>query len=589
MNNNKYDSFEDKTIFVKNGNQEAAPWDRTRIIAILMEESGLPFQIAEKIADDVQKAVFSSNLKSVSSSLLRELVNLKLLEYGYTKILNKTRVLGLAVSDVKDAVKSDIPYNAVSPLSPFLSSMYIADTVKSQFASLNVFSEKSVDLHYQGKFHINGIKGIDRLFSVLLDVSKLLNFSYTGDNFFLKKPLSCNDFFRNLEKIAGFLSAFVNSSVTFCGFEKIFKYFECESTKKSIFSDFIENLETVLLIGNPVKLYLKDKDLITAASTLYSHGFYLKSEVITAKENYVPARNIAIYDAFTCESKFIAENITVNLPGIALESTVKGKDFFKQLQKHLENIFSAFSKKGVFIEKLMMVRGRSVFDFLKKLGFNPLSSFYAVSICGLQEAVSLLREKVKFGLQDYEFAFEIVFKLKEMLKELEEKHKIKVLLTDSDQSDISYRFARQDLKFEPYYISKIVKGEIASGGVYYSQNASFSLNRYLDVNEVIDIEERAKEYFDFPFKTIIKLIDFENIKVFSTDRKYSYLMLTQDFSVCYHCNVMESGIYKSCPKCLSENIVNYFYLYSNYAPFQKLNRALRVMMKKVAYYEEFTI
>ncbi len=310
---------------------------------------------------------------------------------------------------------------------------------------------------------------------------------------------------------------------------------------------------------------------------------------MTLKENYVPARNIAICEAGIEDFNFVVENITLNLPGIALTAKLKTTDFFKELKSYIENIFSLFGKKGIFIEKMLMTRGYSVLDFLKKIGFNPLTSYYAISICGLQEAISLLKEKHKFGENDIEFGFEILSFLKESIKELNEKYKLRVFLSDSDQIDVVYRFARLDLKFEPYYVGKVIKGDISSGGVYYSSNASFSTNPYIEIKEAVDIENKAKEFFDFPFKTIIKVLDFEYVSLSDSEKSYRYLMLTQDFSVCYHCYVMKSGIYKSCPECLSEDVVNYFYLYSNYAPFSKLNRALRVMMKHNVYYEEFTI
>ncbi len=39
MNNFYFDSFEDKTIFVKGSNHEISPWDRTKIIAILIKRA----------------------------------------------------------------------------------------------------------------------------------------------------------------------------------------------------------------------------------------------------------------------------------------------------------------------------------------------------------------------------------------------------------------------------------------------------------------------------------------------------------------------------------------------------------------------
>ncbi len=589
MSDFHFDSFEDKTIFVKGSNQEISPWDRTKIIAILMDESGIPFDVAEKIADDVQKIVFSSNLKTVSSSLLRELVNSKLVEYGYSRILNKTRRLGLSVSDVKEAVKNIIPYKSYMAVSPQLSSLYISETVKSQLSSFIVFPEKLINMHYEGKLHINGINGIDRVYAVFLDVSKLLNFSYAGDNFFIKKAVNGFDFFENLVKITSFLSRFTNYSIILTGIEKAIKYFEIDENREKVLANFILGLETALIDEKPVKIFLKEKETVEVAANVYKENFCLKSEVLTSKNSYIPSKNISIFGNMLEGTTFIMENITLNLPGIALSAKLKNSDFFKELFFFVDKAFSIFSKKGIFLEKMLMTKGQSIFEFLKKLGFNPLTSFYALSVCGLQEAVSLLREKGKFDNNDIDFAADILSYVKTVLKDLEDKYKLKVLLSDSDQTEIAYRFARLDLKFEPYYVGKIVKGDISSGGVYYSSNGSFTTNYFLNVREAMAVEEKLKRYFDFPFKTVIKLIDFENVKVLLNHKDYSYLMLTQDFSVCYHCYVMKSGIYKSCPECLSEDVTNYFYLYSNYAPYSKLNRALRVMMKNNVYYEEFTI
>ncbi len=589
MKNSFFDSFEDKTIFVKGTNQEVSPWDKTKIIAILMDESGIPFNIAEKIADDVQKAVFSSNLKTISSSLLRELVNAKLVEYGYSKILNKTRRLGLSTSDVKEVITNPIPYGGYAPVTPALSSNYISDTVKRQFSAFNVFPEKLINYHYEGRLHINGINGIDRIFSIAIDVSRLLTFNYAGDNFFITKPVDGFQFFENLKKIVFFLSHFVNDCITLFGIEKAIAYFNLENDKKHIIEIFLKDTEHILINTKPVKVFLKDKDLVKVAASLFSEQYFLKTEILTPSKTYIPSKNISIFNGEFGNSDFIMENITLNLPGIALESKLKNSDFFKELKIFLENTYALFGKKGIFIEKMLMTKGYSILDFLKKIGFSPLSSSYAISVCGLQEAVSLLREKYKFDEKDIDFAYSILSILKEVIEDLNKKYRLKVKLSDSDQNDVIYRFARLNLKFEPYYVSKIVKGDLATGGVFYSPNASFITNFYLNAGEVIDIENKFKEIYDLPFKTIIKVVDFDNVKIKSENFYYRYLMLTQDFSVCYHCYVMNSGIYKSCPECLSGDIENYYYLYSSHIPYSKLNRALRVMIKNIVYYEEFTI
>ncbi len=581
--------FEDKTIFVRNREQDISPWDRTKIVAILMDESGIPFKIAEEIADEVQKTVFSLDIKTVSSSLLRELVNAKLIEKGYSKILNKTRRLGLSTSDVKDIIFSPVPYFNYSPSSPDLSSAYISGTVKRQYAAFNVFPEKLVNLHYQGRLHINGIDGVDRIYDVVVDCGKLLNFSYSSDNFFVKKPKTCGDFFSNLLKVILFLNRFVNNDIVVTGIEKAFMYFDCCSEKERIFTDFLKKIDSVFISEKPVRIFLKDNTLVKSAKSYYSDNFSIKSEIVATPKSYLPSMNIGVLSRIVEDNFFVVENITLNLPGIALDSKVNGKDFFKYLKKITENVFSLFAKKGIFVEKMLSKKGTGVYDFLKSLNFNPLSAHYVVSVCGLQECVSLLREKAKFSSDDIDFAFDILSFLKDIIENLSREYRINSVLGDSDQSDSSYRFARLDLKFEPYYMGKVVKGDISSGGVYYSHNSSFLNNHFIGLGEGIDIENRLNSIYSIPFKTVVRIIDLDNIRTDFVDDFSGYLMLTRDFSVCYHCNVMKGGLYKTCPECLSGNIANYFYLYSNYSPLSKLNRGLTVMMKNIEYYEDFTI
>ncbi len=585
MNKNLFDSFEDKTIFVKNREQDIEPWDRTRIVAILIEEAKIPFDVAERIAEEVQEMVFSSDLKIVSSSLLRELVNSKLIEHGYTTILSKTRRLGLSTSDVKEIVFSPIPVDNHLPVSPFMSDHYIAKTVKRQFATSSVLPEKDVQMHYEGRFHINGIAGIEKLYGAIIDCGNLLNLSYIGENLFIPEPDSIDVFFENLLKITVLLSDFINQNLYLTGFEKAFYYFEEDNIK--IFGKFIVELENSLINKKPVFLHVKDRRLSNVAKEIYMNGFFLKSEVLAEGVAYIPSRNISLFNGFEMNQQFISENITLNLPSLAVHSIVNGKGFEKELIRLVESASRLFSKKNVVIEKILAKRGENLLLFLKATGLNPFSLTNVISVCGLREAVLLLNKKEKPDKKDVDLAEKIMSMINDAVRDVAEKHRLNIVVGDSDQSDISYRFARLDLKFEPHYFSKVVRGDISKGGVYYSQNADFFSEEGFEVNEAFEINTMFLKYFNFPFKSIVKVLDFENVRVSSQRNKKSFLMLTQDFSVCYHCHVMISGLYKWCPECLRGRVENYFYLYSNYAPYSRLNRALRVMTKACKYYEEF--
>ncbi len=588
MNKLPFDSFKDELIFVKNRESDITPWDKTKITAILIDETGLPFNVAERISDEVQKVIFSSGLKTVSSVLIREIVNSKLIEHGYSKLLTKTQRLGLSNRDVANILLRSVPYRDYFVNTPRLSSNYISSTVKEQYAQSNIFTQNAVELHFEGKFHINGIDSPDSLSAVSIDCLKLSQFSFFSDNFFLNKPKSAENLLNNLVKTTTLLNHFVSDTVLLFNLEKAFLSYGVD---KDALSDYLKRYVTILENGavneKPVKIYVENKETVKRLADFYSSGLFLKSEIFTPFQSYYPSNNIAVLSKDYVSEMFVAENITLNIPRLALEFKVNMKAFSKQLFEIMDVAYQSFVKKAVFLEKMVFVKDGGVYGFLKSLGFNPLKSVFALSLCGLREAVTLLQGKERIDSSSLKLAENILEEIKQNISVLNNKYKIKVLLTDSEQSDVAYKFARLDLKFEPYNASKIVCGDLSKGAIYYSHNASFPPQYQGEIIESVSIEERLKSFYDFPFKTVVKVITFENVKNVLINSAPNHLILTQDFSVCYHCGVMISGLYNSCPECLNGGIDRYFYVYSRFVPYSKLNRALKTKNNNSVYYEDF--
>ena len=60
------------------------PWDRTRITKQLIERAGLSSEEAISVAKAVENAVISSDMKTLTTGLIREMVNNELAERGFT-------------------------------------------------------------------------------------------------------------------------------------------------------------------------------------------------------------------------------------------------------------------------------------------------------------------------------------------------------------------------------------------------------------------------------------------------------------------------------------------------------------------------
>ena len=72
-----------------------SPWSKAKIVAALVKEADLDTAIAEQIAASVEEKVFRSELKRISTALIRELVDNELFERGHAAKLNRQAPIGV--------------------------------------------------------------------------------------------------------------------------------------------------------------------------------------------------------------------------------------------------------------------------------------------------------------------------------------------------------------------------------------------------------------------------------------------------------------------------------------------------------------
>jgi transcriptional regulator NrdR family protein len=151
---------------VRRSDNNISLWDKNRVIAALVKETGISENIAEIIVNEVEEEVIASKVTMLSSSLIRELVNAKLVQYGFEKERRKHARIGLPLYDVKCLFKESIG-------SPDTLSLNLGRAVKREFALNSVFPDWIVEKHLRGEATLLNIEGIDRCFSanVLLSAS----------------------------------------------------------------------------------------------------------------------------------------------------------------------------------------------------------------------------------------------------------------------------------------------------------------------------------------------------------------------------------------------------------------------------------
>ena len=132
-----YSSFEKLSVYSSSGVRES--FDRGNIIHSLLKETTLSRTTAEKIGAEVEDKIKDLNINYLNTALIREMVNVKLLEFGQEEAHRQYARLGLPVFDVKKKLSRGI---------------YENKDILLEFNWLEAIPEKARQLHFDSLAHI---------------------------------------------------------------------------------------------------------------------------------------------------------------------------------------------------------------------------------------------------------------------------------------------------------------------------------------------------------------------------------------------------------------------------------------------------
>ena len=158
----KVDDSTDLALFVRTSGEDIIGWDREKIIKALIRETSIDREIAEVIAEEVEAQILTLNLRNVTAPLIRELVDVKLLEHGLEEARRRHTRLGSPLYDVKNIIFNPNKENANVPHGPEATNLTLAENIKKEFALLHVFSQDIADAHMRGDLHLHDLGFIDR-------------------------------------------------------------------------------------------------------------------------------------------------------------------------------------------------------------------------------------------------------------------------------------------------------------------------------------------------------------------------------------------------------------------------------------------
>jgi ribonucleoside-triphosphate reductase len=152
----------DFALFVRTTDDAIIQWDRSRISSALVRETELNRAEAEKIAAEVEDTILNSSIKHVTSSLVRELVNARLVERGLEEQYKRHTRLGVPAYDVERIMLFKNKENANVPHNPEATNMTIAEWTLKQFALSSVFESDVADAHTSGDIHLHDLGFVNR-------------------------------------------------------------------------------------------------------------------------------------------------------------------------------------------------------------------------------------------------------------------------------------------------------------------------------------------------------------------------------------------------------------------------------------------
>ncbi len=142
--------------------EEINNWNKFRIVQSLVKETQIKPLMAEKISDEIEKYLYRSGLKIVTTDIIRELINVKSIEYGLNGFRKYYSRLGIPIYDLEQILVKPNKENANIPHNPEATNLTISEILKKEYALQKVFSTEVTDAHLNGDIHLHDLGFIDR-------------------------------------------------------------------------------------------------------------------------------------------------------------------------------------------------------------------------------------------------------------------------------------------------------------------------------------------------------------------------------------------------------------------------------------------
>ncbi|MGQ9707273.1 MAG: anaerobic ribonucleoside-triphosphate reductase [bacterium] len=644
-------------LFVRSSDDTIRQWDRSRISRALVREAGVDPDIAEGIAREVEEGIINANVKRVTSSLVRELVNAKLVERGLEEARRRHARLGVPLSDVENLILYKNRENANTPHNPEATNMTLAEWTLKQFALSSVFDPDIADAHTWGDIHLHDLGFINRpycsgqsleyvkrfglnlpnalsmakparhpetLLAHMVKFSAALQGHFAGaigwdavNIFFAPFLVGMSD--REIHQLAQMLVFEYSQQNVARGGQAIFSdinlYWEIPNHFASVeaigpggeytgkkYGEYLAEAQRFLWAifdiyiegdgsGRPFffpkpLVHLTENFFMTPGATDFlnhiadvaaekGNTYFVFDRGKTAKVSECCRLSFRLDENDLCDARTpwkmrycALQNVTLNLPRLAFLANHDDDTLFRLLKERMEMVVRAHLEKKTFIEKLLSLKAEGP---LALLTMDPdgepylrlRRATYLVGILGLNELVQYhLGQELHQSDEALRFGLKVIAFLNLECKRLAQTHNIRLVLEQTPAESTAYRLAKLDLEFYPEPTLQVVKGDIDSGSVYYTNSTYLNISAPIDPVERVYYEGKFHDMIEAGALTHIWLADSRPpkesianfvLKTFHQTRN-AQIAFSPEFTTCARCHRTSRGLNSTCPWCHSADV-----------------------------------
>lgn len=143
---------------------EKQEYDESMIVDALIRESHCDKELAKDVASIVTERLLKTNLREVSTSLIRSMVNNVLLEKGLNKELKNNSEVTIPFYNITEIIENANKENGNTAHNPESINLTLAERILKEYALKNVFDRDIADAHLSGEIHIHDLGMINRFY-----------------------------------------------------------------------------------------------------------------------------------------------------------------------------------------------------------------------------------------------------------------------------------------------------------------------------------------------------------------------------------------------------------------------------------------